>query len=312
MAGEWRVKRLDQLGRIVTGKTPPSTIVDAFGGLIPFVTPSDMDGTRIISTTTRSLSVSGQTAVKNASIPTNAVMVSCIGSDMGKAAIAGIDCVTNQQINSIIVDTDDSPIFVYYNLSTRKAEIRGSASGSAQPILNKSAFGRLEIELPPLPEQRAIAHILGTLDDKSELNRRRNQTLEAMARALFKAWFVDFEPVRAKMEGRWRRGETLPGLPAHLYDLFPDRLDDEGKPEGWEVKKIADVIERLGVGKKYDQKTVKPSGTVPVLDQGKSGIIGFHDDDPGVVASEDKPVVVFANHTCCMRLVHFPFQQYRM
>src|SRR5690606_23105504 len=70
-------------------------------------------------------------------------------------------------------------------------------------------------------------HILGTLDDKIELNRRRNQTLEAMARALFKDWFVDFGPVRAKMEGR------EPYLPADLWQLFPDRLDDEGKPEGW-------------------------------------------------------------------------------
>ena len=84
------------------------------------------------------------------------------------------------------------------------------------------------VELPPrdLAEQRAIAHVLGTLDDKIELNRRMNETLEEMARALFKSWFVDFEPVRAKMEGRWRRGESLPGLPAEHYDLFPDRLVD--------------------------------------------------------------------------------------
>ena len=90
--------------------------------------------------------------------------------------------------------------------------------------------------MPPLPEQRAIAHILGTLDDKIELNRRMNETLEAMARALFKSWFVDFEPVRAKMEGRWRRGESLPSLPAEHYDLFPDRLVDSelGEvPERW-------------------------------------------------------------------------------
>ena len=78
----------------------------------------------------------------------------------------------------------------------------------------------------PYPKQRAVAHVLGTLDDKIELNRRMNATLEAMARALFKSWFVDFEPVRAKLEGRWRRGESLPGLPAELYDLFPDRLVD--------------------------------------------------------------------------------------
>ena len=97
---------------------------------------------------------------------------------------------------------------------------------------------------PPLAEQRAIAHVLGTLDDKIELNRRMNETLEEMARALFKSWFVDFEPVRAKMEGRWRRGQSLPGLPAEHYDLFPDRLVDSelGEiPEGWEVKPLSEL-----------------------------------------------------------------------
>ena len=113
------------------------------------------------------------------------------------------------------------------------------------------ALDHLTVPLPPLPEQRAIAHILGTLDDKIELNRRMSETLEAMARALFKAWFVDFEPVRAKLAGRWQRGvganhdsPLQPGLPAHLYDLFPDRLVDSelGEiPEGWEVKKLSDL-----------------------------------------------------------------------
>ena len=70
------------------------------------------------------------------------------------------------------------------------------------------------LRLPPIAQQRAIAHVLGTLDDKIELNRRMNEMLEEMAQALFKSWFVDFEPVRAKIEGRWQRGESLPGLPA--------------------------------------------------------------------------------------------------
>ena len=110
-------------------------------------------------------------------------------------------------------------------------------------------LAELPVELPPLPEQRAIAHVLGTLDDKIELNRRMNETLEEMARALFKSWFVNFEPVRAKMDGRWRRGESLPGLPAEHYDLFPDRLvpSELGEvPEGWGVKALGDVVEVVG------------------------------------------------------------------
>src|SRR5690554_890138 len=104
---------------------------------------------------------------------------------------------------------------------------------SGRQRVPSTAIEKYELALPPLTEQRAIAHILGTLDDKIELNRRRNQTLEAMARALFKDWFVDFGPVRAKMEGR------EPYLPADLWQLFPDRLDDEGKPEGWRSATLA-------------------------------------------------------------------------
>jgi len=198
MAGEWREVTLDQLGRIVTGKTPPSSGEGYFGSDIPFITPTDLDGRRVIDSAGRYLTEEGALAVGCSRLPNGAVMVSCIGSDMGKAAIAGHECVTNQQINSIVVESGDDSLFVYYNLSTRKAELRAAAGGSAQPILNKSSFGRFDINLPPPEEQRAIANILGTLDDKIELNRRMNETLEAMARALFKSWFVDFDPVRAK------------------------------------------------------------------------------------------------------------------
>ena len=149
MAGEWRDATLDQLGRIITGKTPPSSQREFFSGDVPFVTPSDFDGRRIIERTERYLSNKGADSVRSSRIPAGAVMISCIGSDMGKAAVAGRDCITNQQINSIIVDSGDDPLYVYYNLSTRKAEIRSAAGGSAQPILNKSAFGQLDILLPP-------------------------------------------------------------------------------------------------------------------------------------------------------------------
>ena len=99
---------------------------------------------------------------------------------------------------------------------------------------------RMFVTLPPLDEQHAIAHVLGTLDDKIELNRRMNATLEAMARALFRSWFVDFDPVRAKMEGR----DT--GLPKEIADLFPDRLVDSElgeSPEGWPLAPLPELIE---------------------------------------------------------------------
>ena len=249
----WHETTLERLGRIVTGKTPPSGRPEYFGGQIPFITPTDFDGRREIATTNRHLTSAGADVVKRSRVPAGAVLVSCIGSDMGKAAVAYCESVTNQQINSVLCNSNNSALFLYYNLRARRAEIRAAASGSAQPILNKSAFGKLSILLPPISEQRAIARILGTLDDKIELNRRMNATLEAMARALFKSWFVDFDPVRAKMEGR----DT--GLPKEVADLFPDRLVDSelGEiPDRWDVATLGDHVVN------FDSKRIPVSGAV--------------------------------------------------
>jgi type I restriction enzyme S subunit len=131
---------------------------------------------------------------------------------------------------------------------------------------------RIKVQVPPLAEQRAIAHILGALDDKIELNRRMSETLEAIAHALFKAWFVDFEPVRAKLEGRWRRGHSLPGLPAHLYDHFPDRLVDSelGEiPEGWRIDKIGNQF-RVTMGQSPPGNTYNEKGNGLPFYQGRA------------------------------------------
>jgi type I restriction enzyme S subunit len=233
-----RILSLGDLGRIVTGKTPPTKNEAFFGGNIPFVTPRDMDGRKTIYKTERYLSEMGKLNVQNAIVPAGSIMVSCIGSDMGKVAIAGKECITNQQINSIIVMNEEVSEYIYYNLSQRKNELRLMASGSAQPILNKRHFSQVKIELPNRIKQRAIAHILGTLDDKIELNRCMNETLESIGRAIFKSWFVDFDPVHAKAEGR------DPGLPPEIADLFPYSFEDSelGRiPKGWEVGVLGDI-----------------------------------------------------------------------
>lgn len=144
-----------------------------------------------------------------------------------------------------------SPNFLHQVLSSPAGfhSLVSVSTGSVQVnIAKRSIIENVDLLLPPICEQRAIAHILGTLDDKIELNRKQNETLEAMARALFKAWFVDFEPVRAKQEGRWLRGQSLPGLPAHLYDLFPERLVESELgvvPDGWELRSLDSIAHYL-------------------------------------------------------------------
>ena len=135
--------------------------------------------------------------------------------------------------------------FLYFVTGSQHfhSQVRALSTGSAQPQLPIRDIEKIEIPLPSLPEQIAIAHILGTLDDKIELNRRMNRTLEEMARAIFQDWFVDFGPTRAKMEGK----ESY--LPPELWDMFPDELVDSelGEiPEGWQVKPLGKVIELFG------------------------------------------------------------------
>ena len=151
--------------------------------------------------------------------------------------------------------------------------------GSPIPSTTRAAVYPCKLCVPPLREQRAIAHILGTLDDKIELNRRMNETLEAMARALFKSWFVDFDPVRAKIKGR----DT--GLPDDLADLFPDRLVDSEMgemPEGWEVANLGEVaaLRRRGIDPAsvasdtpYIGLADMPRGSIALTDWGGAGSV---------------------------------------
>ena len=165
-----------------------------------------------------------------------AVVLSAIGADCGKTWLAQgrWSCIKNTirfWSTDLGVDTE----YLYW--ITQDSRI-WPKRGSAQPFIAQTDARNLEIDVPPLPEQRRIAHILGTLDDKIELNRRVNETLEEMARAIFKDWFVDFGPVRAKTEGR----EAY--LPEEIWRLFPDRLVESelGEvPEGWGVSTIDDL-----------------------------------------------------------------------
>ena len=148
--------------------------------------------------------------------------------------------------------------WAYYQLRTQN--INGLDSGSAIPSTSREDFYSLPVEVPPLDEQRAIARVLGALDDKIELNRRMSATLEAMARALFKSWFVDFEPVRAKVEGR------PSGLPPALDALFPASFEasELGEiPSGWGVRSLDGVAETVR-GRSYRSAELAESDTALV------------------------------------------------
>lgn len=191
---EWQEFKLGDLGKVITGKTPSKDNPEDWGDKTLFITPSDYKNYKKNAySSVRMLSGVGANRQRNRLLPENSILVTCIGSDMGKSVINKKPCVTNQQINSLvpnklIVDND----YAYY-LTVDLYEILRSfgSDGTAVPILNKTDFENLDILLPPLPEQRAIAAVLSSLDDKIDLLHRQNKTLEAMAEALFRKWFVE-------------------------------------------------------------------------------------------------------------------------
>jgi len=167
----------------------------------------------------------------------------------------------------------NDPLFVSYFLRT--IDFASCSDKSSVPGVNRNDLHRIKILLPPLDEQKAIAHILGTLDDKIELNQQMNQTLEAIARALFKSWFIDFDPVRAKLDGR----QPI-GMDAETAALFPAEFEDSaiGKiPKGWTYQ-AADTIADVGIGKTPPRKEHKWFSMNPkdirwasIRDMGESG-----------------------------------------
>ncbi|HGK4899757.1 TPA: restriction endonuclease subunit S [Yersinia enterocolitica] len=308
--------KIEDLGKVITGKTPPSKISDAFSAQgIPFVTPKDMDGRRLIDKTERYLSSQGVEAVRNCLLPQNSIAVSCIGSDMGKTVLLSGESITNQQINAIVVDSERFDYkYVYYYLSTLQDDFKAIAGGSATPILNKGHFSQFKVSLPVKPVQNKIALILDSLDTKIEVNTEINHTLEQMAQALFKSWFVDFEPVKAKITaleaGGSQEDATLAAMTAisgkdadaltvferehpeqyaelqATAELFPSAMQDSelgNIPVTWEMGKLQDL---LVLQRGFDlPSSARKDGEFPLI--AASGPNGTHNvamaKAPGVV-----------------------------
>ena len=191
--GEWKNVRVGELGKIITGKTPKTSISDNYGGRIPFLTPSDNMSVKYVGKTSKTLTEKGLLEVKNAILPENSVCVSCIGSDLGKAVITTCPTVTNQQINSIIVDEKSFDVsFVYYAMQILGKKMNFiSKTSTAVPIVNKSSFSSYEIKCPPREDQKRIAAVLSALDSKIECNKKINDNLEQQAMALYRQMFVE-------------------------------------------------------------------------------------------------------------------------
>ena len=205
----WTKVKVKQIGKVITGKTPATSNPMNFGGPYPFITIPDLKNQRYIETTERTISKDGARLLKNLKIPPKSVIVSCLAT-IGEVGITTKESFTNQQINSIICDHNKvNPEFLYYYFKYCKPRLL-KYSGSVYTNISKSKFEDFELFIPEdIYEQKRIADILSAFDDKIELNNKINKTLEEMAQAIFKEWFIDNEKPRVNNENLIRAEEIF-------------------------------------------------------------------------------------------------------
>ena len=231
---------------ICSGGTPKSTITEYYGGNIPWLNTKEINFNRI-SETEKTISHEGLNNSSAKWIPANSVIVAMYGATAGKMAITQIPLTTNQACCNLTIDSAKADYrFVYYALYNDYTYLASLANGGAQQNLNAQQIKDFEIPFPSLKEQKYIANILSSLDDKIELNRRINDNLEQQAQALFKSWFVDFEP--------FKKGKFIDSELGMI-------------PEGWQVEELGNITNSITekVGKRTDIKVLSPVNTGDLL-----------------------------------------------
>ncbi len=282
----WEMAKLGDLGEINRGRSRhrPRYAQHLYGGPYPFIQTGDVkaSGGRITSYQ-QTYSEAGLAQSRLWPAKTMCITIAANIAETGVLSFPA--CFPDSMVGFIADDSKCDVYFVEYMFRYLKRRIQHEASGSVQDNINLATLDRLYFPLPPLAEQRAIARILGTLDDKIELNRQTNQTLEAMASAIFKSWFVDFDPVRAKKEGR-----QPAYMDAATARLFPQEFEDSvlGEiPKGWEVKKLSELCStQYGYTEKAAQEPIGPK-FLRVMDINKQNWIEW-DSVPYCTIDENK------------------------
>lgn len=274
MKCEWKRIRVGDLGTIITGKTPPTKKAEYWGGNIHFITPKDLQGTKHVLQTDRFITGMGLESVRGCKLPSDAVCVSCIGN-IGYVAMTRQTCISNQQINSIIANENYDPDFVYYLMKSLWPFFKNyEGQSTTLSILNKTQFSKIEIVTPDLPEQKKIASILSSLDDKIELNNKINENLQQQVFALFDKLVFDSDNAKCHVSdiAYLNPKRTLSkNQMARCIDM--SQLSTIGAfPSGWEMKPFAG-------GMRFMNGDTLLARITPCLENGKAAFIDFLDQD---------------------------------
>ena len=180
---QWEIVKISELGKTITGGTPPTSNNTFWNGNIPFITPADVKEDKYVCKTERYITSEGARKV-GFILPTGTVLVVCIGSTIGKTGVIYGEGIINQQINAIICDEKVNKDYVYYAVTFRAGLLKSLSGVAAVPIIKKSLFEQFKLPLPPLPEQRKIAEILSGVDERLDLLRTRKEKLNKIKKGL--------------------------------------------------------------------------------------------------------------------------------
>ncbi|WGW00169.1 restriction endonuclease subunit S [Vibrio sp. YMD68] len=234
----WSQVKLSDLGEVNRGRSRhrPRDAAHLYGGPYPFVQTGDVKASK--GRVTQHSQTYSEEGLAQSRLWPKGTMCITIAANIAETGILTYPaCFPDSVIGFIADESKCNVYFIEYVFRLLRKRIQAQATGSVQDNINLQTLERLLFPIPALEEQNRIAAVLGELDDKIHLNYEINQTLEHMAQAIFKSWFVDFEPVKAKMNG-----EQTEGMDAATASLFPEKLDSEtGIPVGWSQGIIADI-----------------------------------------------------------------------
>ena len=287
--------------------------------------------------------------LENVDVKEDDVLINITGDSVARVSLPNkkyLPARVNQHVSILRANPEKLDFkflkYVLVEKSMQEYLLTLASSGATRNALTKAMLENIEIDLPSLNDQKRISNFLLKFDEKIQLNTQINQTLEQIAQALFKSWFVDFDPVRAKVqalsdglsleqaelaamqaisgktpEELTALSQTQPDCYAELAETakaFPCEMvevDGVEVPKGWEIKPIELILDRLKNKQKLRKEEISFERTIPVFEQGASILMGYHDKDAAFNASIDEPIFIFGDHTCITKLSTIPFSIYQ-
>lgn len=336
----WEFKTIDELlehpKAISVGVMYPGS--DSDGG-VPLIKVSDVKSGAIASRPSFCISNKVDEEYKRTRLNGSELLLTLVGNPGDCVIVTDEMCGWNVARALAVIRLKDTQLrsWIRYVLASKPAQhlIEARLNTTVQKTLNLKDVREIGIPIPPKEERDSITKTIDSIEKKTLINTKINQTLESIAQAIFKSWFIDFDPVRAKIAAKQngedpelaamcaisgKSEEELQQMPEEdltelqaTAALFPDELVESelGEvPKGWSITKVDDILNRIKIKKRFKKNDVNSFGRTFVLEQGSNVILGFHNEEGSIPASKEEPAFIFGDHTCITKLMLSNFDVY--